>query len=173
MEKVQCSNCESLILPSTAKRNSGQCAPCYKASHVEPKIPPSNSAYYPAGLLFLGSALATGILLIHLGFGSASIVSIVIDGVIGFHLLSRTEGSRYYAIAKAILSVFGAVVIHSFSKPQIAELVYVGIIQSLMVVSVLCFLAGRTTVIRMIFGYVFGSFYLLIWTGAVWFTLNA
>ncbi|WP_415884553.1 hypothetical protein [Neptuniibacter sp. QD34_54] len=173
MEKVQCSNCESLILPSTAERNNGQCAPCYKASHVEPKIPPNNSAFYPAGLLFLGAALSTGILFLHLGLGSASIMSIVIDGVIGFHLLSRREGSRYYAIAKAILSVFGAVVIHSFSKPEIIELVYVGIIQSFMAASILCFLAGKTTVLRMIFGYLFGSLYLLICGGAVWFTLNA
>ncbi|WP_415891176.1 hypothetical protein ACMXYV_07595 [Neptuniibacter sp. SY11_33] len=173
MDKVQCSNCESLILPSTAERNSGQCAPCYKASHVEPKIPPNNSAYYPAGLLFLGSALATGILLILLGFGSASIVSIVVDGAIGFHLLSRREGARYYAIAKATLSVFGAVFIHSLSNPEITELVYVGLIQSFMAISVLCFLAGRTTVFRMISGYIFGSSYLLIVGGAVWITLNA
>ena len=143
-EKVPCSSCDAMVLPSTFEKNDGLCAQCAKLVENPPSQPPSAVAFrLAATFLALNAAITVYVALTSETVGIITL-SALVDTILAILLVRAHEGARLLTIIRAILG-FVAVSVASFlagdSQPQWFPLFSQGVFSA----GILVLMVGETT----------------------------
>ena len=175
MEKVECIECKTLILPATAEKNNGLCMPCKKLKDTSPSVPPAKAAFYISASVLLVNALVSASLLINIGKLTPFALSVIIDLALAVFLSKGDERVRYLVVARAILGliIYGALNIAQFTGSVLIEHI---IAQIALSGSLILLLAWKTVNWRLFIGIVLSIVYfvyLLLVTYVSLFSHNA
>ena len=151
MNRIPCSDCGAMILPSTAERNAGLCARCLKAKNAPPEAYPSYSAFVlSASLLGLNSFNVFYQFLI-MGQVYSGFVGAFIDAGLAIALLKKIEQARVFTIIRSFLgAIFYPLILWS-EYSQTDSYIMIGI-QLLFNSAIIFLLLGNTNILRLIYG---------------------
>ena len=151
MEKVECIECKTLILPATAEKNNGLCMPCKKLLDTPPKAPPAKIAFYIAAAVLISNALVTAFLMINAEKLTPFAVSVLVDLVLAIFLIKEDERVRYFVVVRAVL---GLVIFSVLNIVQSSGAIFVELLvaQSALSGSLIFLLAWETVNWRLITG---------------------
>ena len=159
MGETECENCGAVILPATAERNEGLCAPCSKEKSTPPKVLPQISAYRAASLLLFINAITSIYFMLVTSQINQYIFSAIIDAVLAYFLFQQHEVARLVAIIRSILGLTLPVLLQVLENVPSVRLIETGVVQFLYCGALILFLGWKTVKWRFYLGVILGLFY--------------